>query len=143
MTILLAAMGGSNYMHHSAGMLESMLTVAPEQFVIDDEIIGMACKVLKGIEVDANHLALEVIDAVGPAGNFMMSPHTMQHMRSEYFQGNGVSDRKSRHHWDQGGSKDTRERAKEIVRKILAAEEKSYIPADIDHALREKFDILL
>ncbi len=143
MTILLGAMGGSNYMHHSAGMLESMLTVAPEQFVIDDEIIGMACKVLKGIEVDADHLALEVIDAVGPAGNFMMSPHTMQYMRSEYFQGNGVTDRKSRHQWDQGGSMDTRERAKEIARKILAAEENSYIPADVEHALRKKFNIHL
>ena len=143
MTILLGAMGGSNYMHHSAGMLESMLTVAPEQFVIDDEIIGMACKVLKGIEVDADHLALDVIDTVGPAGNFMMSPHTMQYMRSEYFQGNGVTDRKSRHQWDQGGSRDSRERAKEIVRKILADEENAYIPADIDHALRKKFNILL
>jgi trimethylamine--corrinoid protein Co-methyltransferase len=143
MTILLGAMGGSNYMHHSAGMLESMLTVAPEQFVIDDEIIGMACKVLKGIEVDADHLALDIIDTVGPAGNFMMSPHTMQYMRSEYFQGNGVSDRKSRHQWDQGGSMDTRQRAKALVRKILSTEEKSYIPVDIDHALREKFNILL
>ncbi len=143
MTILLGAMGGSNYMHHSAGMLESMLTVAPEQFVIDDEIIGMACKVLKGIEVDADHLALDVIDTVGPAGNFMMSPHTMQYMRSEYFQGNGVTDRKSRHQWDQGGSMDTRERAKAIARKILAAEENSYIPADIDHAMRKTFNILL
>ncbi len=143
MTILLGAMGGSNYMHHSAGMLESMLTVAPEQFVIDDEIIGMACKVLQGIQVDADHLALDVIDTVGPAGNFMMSPHTMQYMRSEYFQGNGVTDRKSRHQWDQGGSRDSRERAKEIVRKILADEENAYIPADIDHALRKKFNILL
>jgi trimethylamine--corrinoid protein Co-methyltransferase len=143
MTILLAAMGGSNYMHHSAGMLESMLTVAPEQFVIDDEIIGMACKVLKGIAVDAEHLALEVIDTVGPAGNFMMSPHTMQHMRSEYFQGNGVTDRRSRHQWEQGGALDTRARAKAIARKILAAEEKPYIPSDIDQILREKFNILL
>ncbi|MEE4114272.1 MAG: trimethylamine methyltransferase family protein, partial [Desulfobacteraceae bacterium] len=143
MTILLGAMGGSNYMHHSAGMLESMLTVAPEQFVIDDEIIGMACKVLKGIEVDADHLALDVIDTVGPGGNFMMSPHTMQYMRSEYFQGNGVTDRKSRHQWDQGGSMDTRERAKAIARKMLAAEENSYIPADIDHAMRKTFNILL
>jgi len=143
MTILLGAMGGSNYMHHSAGMLESMLTVAPEQYVIDDEIIGMACKVLKGIAVDAEHLALEVIDTVGPSGNFMMSPHTMQYMRSEYFQGNGVTDRKSRHQWDQGGSTDTRERAKAIARKILAAEENSYIPAAIEHALRKKFTILL
>ena len=46
MTTLLAAMGGSNYIHHAAGMLESMLTVAYEQYVIDDEIIGMCCKVL-------------------------------------------------------------------------------------------------
>jgi len=120
-----------------------MLTVAPEQFVIDDEIIGMACKVLKGIEVDADHLALEVIDTVGPAGNFMMSPHTMQYMRSEYFQGNGVTDRKSRHQWDQGGSRDARERATAIARKILTAEEKSYIPTDLDHALQKKFNILL
>ena len=66
-----------------------MLAVAYEQFVIDDEIIGMCCKVLKGIEVDAEHLALEVIDSVGPGGNFMVAPHTMAHMRKEYFQETG------------------------------------------------------
>jgi trimethylamine--corrinoid protein Co-methyltransferase len=143
MTILLGAMGGSNYMHHSAGMLESMLTVAPEQFVIDDEIIGMACKVLKGIEVDADHLAMDAIDTVGPAGNFMMSPHTMKYMRSEYFQGNGVTDSKSRHQWEQNGSLDTRERAKAIARKILDAPETPYIPAEIDIAIRESYHILL
>ncbi|MEE4603457.1 MAG: trimethylamine methyltransferase family protein [Desulfobacteraceae bacterium] len=38
---MLAAMGGSNFIHHAAGMLESMLTVAYEQYVIDDEIIGI------------------------------------------------------------------------------------------------------
>ena len=53
--MLLAAMGGSNFVHHAAGMLESMLTVAHEQYVIDDEIIGMCCKVLSGIEVDPEH----------------------------------------------------------------------------------------
>jgi trimethylamine--corrinoid protein Co-methyltransferase len=89
MTTLLAAMGGSNYIHHAAGMLESMLGVSYEQFVIDDEIIGMSCKVLKGIDVDPEHLALEVIDSVGPGGNFMMSPHTLEHMRQEYFMETG------------------------------------------------------
>ncbi|MCG8618581.1 MAG: trimethylamine methyltransferase family protein, partial [Desulfobacterales bacterium] len=69
-TAVLNAMGGSNYIHHAAGMLESMLAVAHEQFVIDDEIIGNACKVLKGITVDEEHLALEVIDSVGAGGNF-------------------------------------------------------------------------
>lgn len=143
MTILLGAMGGSNYMHHSAGMLESMLTVAHEQFVIDDEIIGMACKVLKGIDVDTDHLALEVIDAVGPGGNFMMSPHTMKHMRSEYFQGSGVTDRKIREQWEKDGALDARERARNIARRILEAEETPYIPADVDQAIRKAFPIRL
>ena len=143
MTVLLGAMGGSNYMHHSAGMLESMLTVAHEQYVIDDEIIGMACKVLKGIAVDADHLAMEVIDTVGPAGNFMMSPHTMKYMRSEYFQGNGVTDSQSRQQWDQGGALDARARAQGIVRRILEAPERSYIPEKIDQAIRQRFNILL
>jgi len=99
--------------------------------------------VLTGIEVDADHLAMEVIDSVGPAGNFMMSPHTMKHMRSEYFQGNGVTDSKSRHQWEQGGSLDARERARNIARKILEAPETPYIPEEIDRSIREQFNILL
>jgi trimethylamine--corrinoid protein Co-methyltransferase len=103
----------------------------------------MACKVLKGIAVDADHLAMEVIDTVGPAGNFMMSPHTMKYMRSEYFQGNGVTDSQSRQQWDQGGALDARARAQGIVRRILEAPERSYIPEKIDQAIRQRFNILL
>lgn len=141
-TTILASMGGSNYIHHAAGMLESMLTIAHEQFVIDDEIIGNCCKVLKGIEMDAEHLALEVIDSVGPGGNFMTSDHTMSHMRKEYYNGNGVTDRKSRDKWEAEGSQDTRQRALTIAKKLLA-NEKSYIPEAIDAAIREKFNIVL
>jgi len=143
LTAVLAAMGGSNYIHHSAGMLESMLAVAYEQFVIDDEIIGMCCKILKGIDVDAEHLAVEVIDSTGPGGNFMMSPHTMAHMRKEYFQGNGVTDQKSRDKWEQDGSMDARTRARIIAHKILSEKTTSYIPDDVDQVIRERFEILL
>ena len=143
MTTMLAAMSGSNYIHHAAGMLESMLALAYEQFVIDDEIIGMSCKVLKGIDVDPEHLALDVIDAVGPGGNFMMSPHTLEHMRREYFDGNGVTDARSRDNWEKEGSQDAFARARGLVRTLLAKENESYIPKDIDQAIRKKFNILL
>jgi len=142
-TSLLAAMGGSNYVHHAAGMLESMIAVAYEQYVIDDEIIGMACKVLKGIDVDPEHLALEVIDSVGPGGNFMMSSHTLKHIRGEYFNGNGVTDRKSRQKWEKGGSSNTRDRAMKIAKILLGEGERSYIPEDVDKVIREKYRILL
>jgi trimethylamine--corrinoid protein Co-methyltransferase len=143
LTTVLAAMGGSNYIHHAAGMLESMLTVAYEQYVIDDEIIGMSCKVLDGIPVDAEHLALEAIDEVGPGGSFIMSPHTMTHMRQEYYGGNGVSDQDSREKWSEKGSLDTRTRAREIAKNILAEDKKPCIPVDVEKAIREKYNILL
>ncbi len=143
LTSLLAAMGGSNYIHHAAGMLESMLTVAYEQYVMDDEIIGMCCKVLKGIEVDPEHLALEAIEEVGPGGNFMMSLHTLAHMRTEFFSGNGVSDRKNRDMWEKDGSIDARTRAREIARKMISSEPGDHLPGNVDKAIREKFEILL
>lgn len=141
-TAALAAMGGSNYIHHSAGMLESMLSIAYEQFVIDDEIIGNACKILKGIQVDGDTLALEVIDAVGPGGNYMTAPHTMAHIRSEYYNSNGVTDRKNRDRWEAEGGLDARQRAVDMAKKLLA-NEKSYIPGDVDAAIREKYNIIL
>ncbi|MDY6793161.1 MAG: trimethylamine methyltransferase family protein [Thermodesulfobacteriota bacterium] len=143
LTAALASMGGSNYIHHSAGMLESMLTIAHEQFVIDDEIIGNCCKILKGIDVDPEHLAIEVIESVGPGGNFMVSPHTMTHMRTEYFNGIGVTDNKSRAKWEKEGSLDARARAKKIAKELLEKSETSYIPDEIDKAIREKYEILL
>ncbi len=142
-TTLLASMGGSNYIHHSAGMLESMLTVAYEQYVIDDEIIGNCGRVLRGIEVDDEHLALDVIDSIGPGGNYMATPHTMKHMRSEYFAGNGVTDRKSRNNWEQEGGRDAGERALGIAKKLLEQPRPSYIPGEVDKIIREKFNILL
>ena len=142
-TTLLTAMGGSNYVHHAAGMLESMLCVAYEQYVMDDEIIGQACKVLSGMAVDEEHLALEAIARVGPGGNYMMSPHTIKHMRSEFFGGNGVSDRSLRGNWEKAGSNDARQRAREMARRMLQAEEEPYITLEQDALIRERFEILL
>jgi trimethylamine--corrinoid protein Co-methyltransferase len=99
----------------------------------------MACRVLKGIDVDPEHLALEVIDAVGPGGNFMTHAHTLKHMRTEYFTGNGVTDRKSRTKWEQDGKTDARERARRMAKKILSAPEVSYLPEEVDRAIRLKY----
>ncbi|MGD9362969.1 MAG: trimethylamine methyltransferase family protein, partial [Desulfobacterales bacterium] len=106
------------------------------------EIIGMCCKVLQGIDVDAEHLALEAIDEVGPGGNFIASDHTFAHLRTEYFTGNGVTDRKIRDDWERDGSQDAAARAREIARSMLAQEEKSYIPVDVARAIRQKYHII-
>lgn len=143
MTTLLAAMGGSNYIHHAAGMLESMLGLAYEQYVIDDEIIGQSKRVLDGIRVDEETLGLAAIDRVGPGGNFIMSPHTFSHMRTEYFQGNGVSDRRNRDSWEKSGSLSARDRAREIAARILEKDDRARLEEGLVAELRERFTIRL
>ena len=86
-----------------------------------DEIIGMCCKVLKGVTVDPEHLALEVIESVGPGENFITAPHTMDHLYTEYYRGRTVTDQKDRDAWAGDGSPDARKRACDIARKILAS----------------------
>jgi trimethylamine--corrinoid protein Co-methyltransferase len=143
MTTMLAAMGGSNYVHHAAGMLNCMITVAHEQFVIDDEIIGLACKVLAGIPSDPEHLALEVIDSAARGAEFIKSAHTMKYMKTEYFNGNGVTNTKNLDKWIKAGSLDTWKRARNIAKKILAQSNVDYMPAEVDSAIRKKYDIRL
>lgn len=141
-TTVLAAMGGSNYIHHAAGMMESMLSVSYEQYVIDDEIMGMSSKLLYGIDIDDDTLAFDAIVEVGPGGNFMMSPHTLKYLRSEYFEGNGISDRLSHQEWFAAGALDTVERAKRIVRDKLSKQPTRCISENMDREIRRKFKIV-
>jgi trimethylamine:corrinoid methyltransferase-like protein len=52
-----------------------------------------------------------------------------------------VTDAKGRDKWEKDGSQDAFARAKEIAKKILARDEKSYIPEEVDQAIRKKYDI--
>jgi trimethylamine--corrinoid protein Co-methyltransferase len=143
MSTVLASMGGCNYIHHAAGMLESSMTVSFEHFVMNDEIIGRALRILKGIVVDPEHLALEAIREVGPGGNFMTSPHTLSHLRTEFFPGNGVTDANPRAKWEESGSLDAGGRARRIAKKLIGGARASHLSEEIDRNIRERYQILL
>jgi len=142
LNLLPVALAGANYIHDAAGLLEFALTVGYEQYVIDNEIIGMVMRALKGIEVNEDTLALDLIDKVGPGGNFLAEEHTVSHMRSEFFFPR-VSDRSQREKWLSEGGKDARERAREIAKDILAKHKPLPIPSDIDKIIKNSVKGLL
>jgi trimethylamine--corrinoid protein Co-methyltransferase len=142
-TTCLAIISGNNYIHHAAGMLESMLCIAYEQYIMDDEIIGYGCRMLDGINTDEDHLAYAAIKAVGPGGNYLTSPHTIKHLRTEYFMGNGVSDKGSRINWEKSGRLSARERASQMAKKILEQPLIAAIAPEIEYQIRQAFKIYL
>ncbi len=142
-TGLAAALAGSNYIHHSAGFLESLLTVAYEQYVIDNDVNGEIMRMLKGVEVTEESLSLDVIDEVckGP-GHFLGHAQTLALMNSEYLYPS-LLDRSSRDDWERKGAQDIREAARDRARKVLAEHWPEVIPDDLDAEIRRRFDILL
>lgn len=85
MSSLLVAMSGANYIHDIAGLMESDLTVSYEKLVVDNEILGMCQRVLRGIEVNDDTLAADLMIEKGPGKDFMTEDHTLRHMREEFF----------------------------------------------------------
>jgi len=116
---ILPALAGAN-MLSGAGSIEGGITVSYEQLVIDDEIFGMIFRAVRGIEVDEERLAIDVIAKVArETSNFLQQMHTLKHFRQEYYLPK-LSDRTARARWQEMGSKNIVEVAREKVRKILA-----------------------
>jgi len=117
--VLTNALAGTNFVHLSVGMMEQMLLAGYEQCVIDNEILGAAFRIVRGIEVSDETLALDVIKEVGPGGTYLDHPHTAQHFRREFWFPK-LTNREQYSRWQQAGGRDMRERAHAIVRGILA-----------------------
>jgi len=120
LTVLLCALGGANYIHDAAGLMDFALSVSLEKYVVDNEILGMVMRAVEGIEVNENTLAFDLIKEVGPAGHFVHAKHTRKHMRTEHYQPT-LSDREHLTDWQNAGKQDTAARAKARVEEILAA----------------------
>jgi trimethylamine--corrinoid protein Co-methyltransferase len=117
-TNLLCALAGANFIHDAAGLMEFAMTACYEKYVIDNEILGMVMRAVEGIRVDDETLAFDLIQQVGPGGNFITAKHTRRFMRREHYQPT-LSDRDSREEWETKGGKNTWERASETVRTII------------------------
>lgn len=81
---LTAAMVGAD-LTHDVGLLGSASVVVPEMIVATDEIVAMVEHMLADVAVDEASLALDVLDQVGPGGEFVTHPHTMAHFREVWY----------------------------------------------------------
>ena len=85
LTLLAAYSAKTNIIIHSAGIMESYNSMCYEKFIIDLEIIGIVKRFCKGVRIDSETLAVDVVNNVGIAGEFLTTEHTMNHCRKEPF----------------------------------------------------------
>jgi len=116
LTGLMPALAGANLIY-GLGMIESGMTFDFGQLVMDDEFAGMIKQCVRGIRVDDEALAIDVIDDIGPFGDFLSHDHTMAHMREQSQP--AVIDRRVREDWKLAGASTIQDRALAKARTIL------------------------
>ncbi len=135
---LLVAMSGANYIHDAAGLMEFDLTASYEKLVIDNEIIGRCLRVLRGIEVNDDTIALDLMLDVGPGGDYLGEEHTIRYMRKEFFEST-VSSQEHRDAWERNGERDTVTRAGGIAKELLNSHTPPPIETNIEKQIRNRF----
>ncbi len=124
-----AMLSGANLVH-DVGYTESGLTGSLFQLVMSDEIIGMSRRICQGIEVNEETLAVDVIDRVGPGGNFLSDDHTLMEYKKEHWQP-ALMDRWNYETWVMQGEKTYEQRAKERTREILATQKGPQVSEEV------------
>lgn len=118
---VLAALSGMNYVS-GAGNVETATLISLEQMVIDNEIIGMIDRMLHGVQIDEQRLAVSVIGDIGPGGMYLKHPHTRNWMGNEYYSPK-ISEKSTYSEWEKKGKTDVVKRARDCVETILKNEE--------------------
>jgi len=135
-SVLVALLSGTN-LAHDIGYLEAGMMSSPEMMLLCAENISMARRFMNGISLDADSVALEAIQQVGPGGNFLTSDHSLAHYR-EFWQP-AFFDRRRFADWAADGSRPLRDRLREKAVAIIDG----HRPPPIPDGLRDEIDYIL
>jgi len=114
--LLLSSLSGGNLVH-DVGYINNGLTISLEQLVVSNEVIRMVRRITRGVEVTEETMALDVINDIGPGGEYLTSRHTLNHFRENFFP--DLISRLPYETWVDKGKKDLGTRANERVKFIL------------------------
>jgi trimethylamine--corrinoid protein Co-methyltransferase len=112
---------------YGVGLVDKATTLSFEQLVVGNDLAGMVLREAKGIEVNDETLALDVISRVKPEGNFMSQPHTIKHIESELY---------IPRIFDKVEPKNLLPAAKEIAKQILATHKPEPLDEEVKRKLR-------
>ena len=134
MAIWGAMLGGAHLLNHAAGWMHGGLTASFEKLILDAEMLQMMDAWLEPLAITDASLALDAIAEVGPGGHFFGAAHTMDRYESAFYTPL-LTNWDNHPQWLERGSVDTRTRANQIWKQLLAAHQDPPLDPAIDEAL--------
>jgi trimethylamine--corrinoid protein Co-methyltransferase len=129
LSVLFAGLSGADLVH-DVGYTESGITGSMHHLVMMDEAIQMVKHIMRGIEVNEETLAVDVIDRVGPGGHFLADDHTYNHYRREFWFPN-LMDRQRWSDWESAGKSTLGDRVQARLEEILDSHRPTQLPGEV------------
>ncbi len=138
MSMLAAVHCGANFILHSAGFLDGLLSMSYEKFVMDADFCGALHSYLAGVVVDDNSLAMSAFEEVGPGSHFFGCGHTMRNYETAFWDSN-LADNEPFEKWEAAGSHDAAFRANKRWKKML----EEYVQPPLDEGVNEELQAFI
>ena len=120
---------GTNLVH-DVGYLEAGLTTSPELIVFTAEMIDMHRRFMQGLSLSDEALALDVIDEVGPDGNFISTDHTLTHFREFWYP--SLFERRRVEDWEADGQATLEDRLRDKTIAIMEDHQPEPLSAGVE-----------
>ena len=133
-TLLQAVLAGVDFIT-CAGTLDSTMLESDALLLLDDELCGSALRVARGVEVNDDTLALDLIRKVNYSGHYLAEPHTVEHFRGEHYIPS-LLPREPYEAWEKAGGLTALDHARQRARQIL----EQHQPRVVDPALSKELD---
>jgi len=134
-SILTQGLAGLNLIH-DVGYMDSSMLCSAEMLVLGDEVIGMTKRFIRGIEVTSETLTRELIEKVGPGGNYIQEDHTFENFRKELWLPSLMT-RQRYNDWQAQGAKDMAQRVQAKIKEILDTHEVVPLPDKVLSSLNK------
>ena len=143
-TLVMAGLSGLNMVYEAAGMHASLLGFCLDSLIIDNDMLGQCLRCVRGIEVNEETLAVQVMKDIcmGGPGHYLGHDQTINLMQTEYVYP-AIADRSSPKEWEELGKPNLLEVARQRKEDILENSHPSHISDALDAELRARFRILL
>jgi trimethylamine---corrinoid protein Co-methyltransferase len=116
-SLLSAGLAGANLVHDAGSWLDHGSVASPGFMILVNEILNMVNQYVRGITVSDETLALDMMDRVGPGGNYLNEEHTLKHFKDNWY--STLFDRTIYQNWVERGSKRFEERLRDRAAKVL------------------------
>jgi trimethylamine---corrinoid protein Co-methyltransferase len=131
MSTMAATLAGPNFINHTGGMVEGLLTMSYAKCAVDYELMEIANVTSGGDDREGADEAAATIADVPPGGHFLGTKHTLAH----YPYQPALQDYNTFEQWDEEGRLTTDERGRRHAKALLEAYEAPPIDPAIDEEL--------